>query len=230
VQQFDTEGPTVVVDRVSTRLGDLACSPETVRNLVDALHDGTAVQLTANTNGQTQTATFNPNGVRLGYGEAYITLAMAAEELRDAGITGCATPDEWQAVLLGGSVNTTVATSSGPIQFPGIVTLHSQGQGWGQIAQTTHVQLSQIVNNTGPSPTGYSSAQMNQGRPADVNSSNSADQGEKKGRRKYFLFGPREPKPANNSEETAPSNSSSAPNSSPNATTPPATNPPPNSR
>ena len=180
VQQLDTQGPAVV-QRISTQVGDLACSDDTIQNLVDALHSGKSVTLTSNVNGQTQSTTFNASGAHLGYGEAYIALALAAQQLRNAGVTGCATPEQWQAVLLGGPLNvsstTSTSASSGSTQFPGIVTLHRQGQGWGKIAQTSHVELGQIISNSSsasrtsalnssnsssgsssPSPTGYSSA------------------------------------------------------------------------
>jgi hypothetical protein len=192
VQQLDAQGPAVV-QRVSTQVGDLACSQDTIENLVDALHSGKTVTITSNVNGQPQSAQFNASGAHLGYGEAYIALALAAQELRNAGVSSCATPDQWQAALIGGPLNTSVTSSTtnsyaaagGSTQFPGIVTLHSQGQGWGQIAQSTNLQLSQVVNNssdvsinsqnntslntqnnnTSPSPTGLSSAEMNQPQP-----------------------------------------------------------------
>jgi hypothetical protein len=178
VQQIDAQGP-VVVDRIATQFTDVACSAENARKLVQALHGGTSVTLNANG----KTATFTPTG-NLGYGETYIALALAAEALRSAGVTSCATPEQWQAVLMGGPLNvagasstrsTSVASASSSSHFPGVLTLRSQGQGWGQIAQTTNVQLGQVVSgartsfnvNTSSdtsnlSPTGRSSAEFNQ--------------------------------------------------------------------
>jgi hypothetical protein len=177
VQRIDAQGP-VVVERISTQFSDVTCSPENARKLVEALHSGTSVTLTA----EGKTATFTPT-VTLGYGEAYIALALAAEALRGAGITGCATPEQWQAVLMGGplaatgttsiSSTTRSATASATSSFPGIIALRSQGQGWGQIAQTTNVQLGQVVSGARTafkidatsdstlSPTGLSSGEMN---------------------------------------------------------------------
>lgn len=195
IQQLDTQGPAIV-QRVSTAVGDLACTPETTQNLVDALRTGNPVTITSDVNGQPESATFNPSGQHLGYGEAYIALALAAQELRQAGVTSCATPQQWQSALLGGPLSTTtssttVASSVTPTQLPGILTLRSQGQGWGQIAQEANVQLGQIVSNSGVAmnsnansntnlnnensnaagaPTGYPSSQMNQGRPAGTES------------------------------------------------------------
>jgi hypothetical protein len=178
VQQIDAQGATVV-SQISTQFADLACTSDNARKLVEALHSGTSVTLSGNG----KSATFTPTGGSLGYGDAYIALALAAEALRNAGVSGCATPDQWQAVLMGGPLTAagTTSTSTSRIssassssQFPGILTLHSQGQGWGQIAQTANVQLGQIVSsarsslNLGSdstlSPTGRSSSDYNSSR------------------------------------------------------------------
>lgn len=180
VQQIDAQGP-VVIDRISTQFADIACSPENVRNLIEGLRNGAAVTLTDSSG---KTATFTPTGGNLGYGEAYIALALAAEALKSAGVTGCATADQWKAVLLGGPLTaaggtststSTTSTASSSSNFPGVLKLHSQGQGWGQIAKTTNVQLGQVVSSarsslnisesdnatSSLSPTGRTSAEMN---------------------------------------------------------------------
>jgi hypothetical protein len=201
VQQLDVQGPAVV-QRVSTQLGDLACSQDTVQSLVEALHTGKSVTITANG----QSSTFNAEGAHMGYGEAYLALAMAGQELRDAGVSSCATPEQWHAVLLGGPLQVTntssssnsFASASGSRQVQGIVTLRNQGQGWGQIAQSNNIQLGQIVNrnsnvslnNTNANsseqagaPTGFSSSEMNQGR---LNVDQDHDKGEHKGEKKHW--------------------------------------------
>jgi hypothetical protein len=190
VQQIDAQGP-VVVDRITTQFSDVACNAENARKLVEGLHGGTSVTLSADG----KTATFTATGGPLGYGEAYITLALAAEALRNAGVTGCATPDQWQAVLLGGplaaagtsSTSTTrIASASSSSQFPGILTLRSQGQGWGQIAQTTNVKLGQVMSSARSSlnlssssdsslaPTGRSSSDFNRSSTTNPSSSSSS--------------------------------------------------------
>ncbi|HVZ63376.1 MAG TPA: hypothetical protein VG936_02220 [Lacunisphaera sp.] len=142
VQQIDTQGPAVV-ERVSTEFADVACTPENARMIFEAIHNGDEVSLTING----QSASFRVEG-QLGYGDAYIALALAAEALRSAGITGCATAEQWRAVLVGGQLSggQTSTTTESTARFPGILTLKSQGQGWGQVAQTTHVQLNQVVS------------------------------------------------------------------------------------
>jgi hypothetical protein len=175
VQQIDAQGPAVI-DRISTQFADVACTSENAKEIVEALHSGTSVTL----NADGKTATFTPT-TKLGYGEAYIAMALAAEALRNAGVSGCATPDQWKSVLLGGPLaaagTTTTTTSRGASatsssSFPGILALRSQGQGWGQIAQTTNVKLGQVMSSaksslnlgtssdTSLSPTGRSSSSI----------------------------------------------------------------------
>jgi hypothetical protein len=168
VQQIDAQGP-VVVERISTRFADAACTQENARALIEALHTGTSVTLR---NEDGQTATFTPT-TKLGYGEAYIAMSLAVEALRKAGITGCATPAQWQAVLLGGELSggTTVATTTSTTtgRFPGVLVLREQG-GWGKVAQTTNVQLSQIVSqaNTNLELNGSQQSDLSPvGRPRD---------------------------------------------------------------
>jgi hypothetical protein len=150
VQQIDQQGPAVV-SRAVTQFSDVTCTEENARALMEGLRRGTAVTLTGEDG---TTATFTPTG-RLGYGEAYLALALATEALKQNGITGCATPAQWRAVLLGGplsgstsaSTTTTASSSSRATStFPGILTLRTQGQGWGQIARTSQVQLGTVVS------------------------------------------------------------------------------------
>lgn len=142
VQQIDAQGP-VVVERISTRFAEVTCTEENARALVEALHNGTSVTLRGDDG---QTATFTPTG-HLGYGEAYIAMSLAVEALKQAGITGCASPAQWQAVLMGGELSggTVRTTSVTTERFPGILVLREQG-GWAKVAQTTNVQLSTVVS------------------------------------------------------------------------------------
>lgn len=188
VQQLDAQGPAVV-ERISTQIADIACTQENARKLAEALHGGTSVTLTADG----KTATFTPT-TKLGYGEAYIALSLAAEALRNAGVTGCATPDQWEAVLMGGPLaaagtsSTTTsrsASATSSSSFPGILSLHSQGQGWGQIAQSTNVQLGQIISNShasistsgtsGLTPTGRTSSDKDYSSTSSTSSTGAKD-------------------------------------------------------
>jgi hypothetical protein len=151
VQQIDQQGP-VIVERAATQFSTVACTEENARKLIEALHSGNEVTLTSD---RGASVTFKPT-TQLGYGEAYIAMSLAVEALRQNGITGCATPEQWRSVLVGGplsgatttsAVSSSNATASSTSSFPGILVLRQQGQGWGQIAQTTHVQLGTVVSS-----------------------------------------------------------------------------------
>ncbi|MBI2511483.1 MAG: hypothetical protein HYV96_05855 [Opitutae bacterium] len=151
VQQIDRQGPAIVY-RAATQFATVTCTEDNARNLIEALHSGNEVSLTSDTG---ERVTFKPAS-RLGYGEAYLAMSLAVEALRQNGITGCATPEQWRSVLIGGPLSgatTTAAVSSSSTSasatssFPGILVLRQQGQGWGQIAQTTHVQLGTVVSS-----------------------------------------------------------------------------------
>jgi hypothetical protein len=147
VQQIDQQGPAVV-QRATTQFADLACTEENARQIMTALRNGTSVTLTGDDG---ESATFAPTG-QLGYGEAYIAMALAAETLRANGVTDCAKPEQWRAVFLGGPLSaagttTTTASTTSTTSFPGILVLREQGQGWGQIARTSNVQLGQVVSS-----------------------------------------------------------------------------------
>ncbi len=191
VQQIDQQGPAIV-DRAATQFATAACTEDNARKLIEGLHRGHEVTLTSD---QGASVTFKPTS-QLGYGEAYLAMSLAVETLRQNGITGCATPEQWRSVLIGGPLSGTTSTSavrsssasaSSTSNFPGILVLRQQGQGWGQIARTTRVQLGTVVssaqsslnlsNNTSSStrpglssPTG----EMDQSQPATTTSGSKA--------------------------------------------------------
>lgn len=145
-----------MVTQIASQFSDLACTNENARMLVEGLRSGTPVTLTSGQGSQAKSATFTSPVSNLGYGEAYIAIALAAEALRSAGVSGCATPDQWKAALMGGPLSaagtsststSTSAKASSSSQFPGILTLRSQGQGWGRIAQSTNVKLGQVLSS-----------------------------------------------------------------------------------
>lgn len=151
VQQIDQQGPAVV-DRAVTQFSTVTCTEDNARKLIEALHSGNEVTLTSD---KGESVTFKPTS-QLGYGEAYLAMSLAVETLRQNGITGCATPEQWRSVLIGGplsgatttsAVSSSSASASSTSNFPGILVLRQQGQGWGQIAQTTHVQLGTVVSS-----------------------------------------------------------------------------------
>jgi len=61
----------------------------------------------------------------MGYGNAYISLALAKQRLSTLGISQ-ATPEQLQAALTGGTITQTTGATTTTANLPGILTLRSQ--------------------------------------------------------------------------------------------------------
>jgi len=79
----------------------------------------------------------------MGFGNVNISLALAQASLTNLGITN-PTPEQIKAALTGGSVT----TSKGTTTLPGILTLRSEGKGWGVIAKSLDLNLGKVVSGT----------------------------------------------------------------------------------
>ena len=79
----------------------------------------------------------------MGFGNVNIALALAQASLAKQGITN-PTPQQLQAALVGESVT----TSKGTTTLPGILTLRSEGKGWGVIAKSQDLNLGKVVSGT----------------------------------------------------------------------------------
>ena len=83
----------------------------------------------------------NPPTGKMGYGNVFISLALAKQQLSQAGITQ-PTPSKLQAALVGGSVTNSQGAAT---NLQGVLALRSQGMGWGQIAQAHGTKLGTVV-------------------------------------------------------------------------------------
>ncbi|SDS21368.1 hypothetical protein [Opitutus sp. GAS368] len=147
-QQFDEtvqhDDSVSAATRISARFTTLAGSSQNATALVTGLHDGTAVTLTTTAaNGTVTKTVFQPATGKLGYGNTFISLALAQESLAKAGITA-PTSAQLVAALNGGSVTGSSGTA---VTLPGVLTLRAAGQGWGDIAQTLNVKLGRVVSD-----------------------------------------------------------------------------------
>ncbi len=132
--------------------------------LVTGLRNGTPITLTttSSTPGSTPgasplpattTTTINPPTGKMGFGNVFISLALAKQQLGQLGITQ-PTPEQLKAALTGGTITmntgttatgTTRTTSTTTVQ--GILTMRSQNMGWGQIAQKLGFKLGPVVSS-----------------------------------------------------------------------------------
>ena len=117
-----------------------AGSTQNAQALVDGLRNGTPITLT---NGGGASTTIAPTTKPMGYGNINIALSLARQELSQQGITQ-PTSAQLQAALTGG----TITTSTGSTAIKGILTLRSQGMGWGAIANSLGFKLGEVVRPT----------------------------------------------------------------------------------
>jgi hypothetical protein len=81
----------------------------------------------------------------MGHGNVFISLALAKQQLNQLGISQ-PTPQQLQAALTGGEVTTGTGATATTTQLQGILTMRSQGMGWGQIAQAQGTKLGPVIS------------------------------------------------------------------------------------
>lgn len=120
--------------------------------VVTGLRNGTPITLTTTTPGGTPgappvttTATITPPTGKMGFGNVFISLALAKQQLSQVGITQ-PTPAQLQAALTGGAITTGTGSAATTTTLQGILTMRSQHMGWGQIAQRLGVKLGTVVS------------------------------------------------------------------------------------
>lgn len=142
-----SHGSTRVQNRLAAGFGTFAGSNANASRLVAGLRNGTPVVLrTSGAPGQPPTkVAFDPPTRPMGYGNVFISLALARQQLLNAGITR-PTPDQIQTALMGGSITTGSGGTAQTTRFPGVLTQRSHGLGWGQIAQSQGMSLGKVVS------------------------------------------------------------------------------------
>jgi len=151
------QGQTNVINKISSDFSSfLGADSKTV---VTGLRNGTPITLTSTTTTPsttpgglpvttTSTTVITPPTGQMGFGNVYISLALAKQQLSTLGITQ-PTPQQLQAALTGGTITqttgsgTTATTTTTNLQ--GILTMRSQNMGWGQIAQKLGFKLGPVI-------------------------------------------------------------------------------------
>ena len=144
-----SQGSAKVQGSLVTQFSGFAGSEANAQSLVTGLRSGTPVTLTSasTTGGTTATAalTFDPPTRPMGYGNVFISLALAKQQLAGYGITD-PTPQEIQAALTGGTITTGSGTAAQTITLKGILTQRAEGTGWGNIARSQGMNLGRVVS------------------------------------------------------------------------------------
>lgn len=130
--------------------GEFAGSAENAQNLYDGLRKGSRIMLsrqTLNSEGGAGTAVlqFNPAGLPMGTGSAFISAALARQQLANHGITR-PEPRQIQAALNGGPVRLADPRAR-PVMLKGVLVQRSEGLGWSVIAKASGISLGRIISD-----------------------------------------------------------------------------------
>jgi hypothetical protein len=151
VQALETAEPVEAAKRISASFETLAGSEENARSLVDGLRSGGEITLTSEVDGQTVQRTFSPATGEQGYGNVFLALGLAEQELVKAGVTE-PTAAQLEAALNGGVITVGTGETAKSVELAGVLALRADGQGWGQIAREIGVNPGQVVSNLRRNP------------------------------------------------------------------------------
>lgn len=151
VQALETVEPVEAAKRISASFETLAGSEENARSLVDGLRTGGEITLTSEIDGQTVQRTFSPATGEQGYGNVFLALGLAEQELAKAGVTE-PTAAQLEAALNGGVITVGTGETAKSVELAGVLALRADGQGWGQIAREIGVKPGQVVSNLRRNP------------------------------------------------------------------------------
>ena len=151
------KGQTNVTNKISSDFSSFLGSD--ANSVVTGLRNGTPISLISTTTTpsptpgglpvtSTTTTVITPPTGHMGFGNVYISLALAKQQLSTLGITQ-PTPQQLQAALTGGTITQTTGTGATPTttttNMQGILTMRSQNMGWGQIAQKLGFKLGPVM-------------------------------------------------------------------------------------
>ena len=140
-----TDGTAAVSGRLVDTFSEFAGSTDNARALIIGLRDGSAITLTeTQPDGSVVTTTFTPATGKMGYGNVFISVALAQQTLTAQGISS-PTPAQIEAALNGGSV--TVGNPPTTATLTGVLTLRASGEGWGKVAQSLGVKLGPVLSS-----------------------------------------------------------------------------------
>ena len=150
-----SQGESKVIGKISGDFNSFLGSNSNA--VVTGLRNGSPIALTTTTTTPSSTpggapttnvttTTINPPTGKMGFGNVFISLALAKQQLGQLGISQ-PTPEQLQAALTGGKITTGTGTTATETQLQGILTMRSeQHMGWGQIAQKLGTKLGPVVS------------------------------------------------------------------------------------
>jgi hypothetical protein len=143
-------GETNVTGKISGTFNSFLGSDSNA--VVTGLRNGTPITLTTTTPAATAgaapivtTTVITPPTGQMGHGNVFTSLALAKQQLGQMGISQ-PTPEQLQAALTGGTITTGTGATATTTQLQGVLTMRSQGMGWGQIAQQQGTKLGPVIS------------------------------------------------------------------------------------
>jgi len=145
-----SHGETNVTGKISGTFNSFLGSDSTA--VVTGLRNGTPITLTTTTPAATPgaaptvtTTVITPPTGQMGHGNVFTSLALAKQQLGQLGISQ-PTPEQLQAALTGGTITTGTGATPTTTELQGVLTMRSQGMGWGQIAQKQGTKLGPVIS------------------------------------------------------------------------------------
>jgi hypothetical protein len=145
-----SHGETNVTGKISGTFNSFLGPDSTA--VVTGLRNGTPITLTTTTPAATPgaaptvtTTVITPPTGKMGHGNVFTSLALAKQQLGQMGISQ-PTPEQLQAALTGGTITTGTGATATTTQLQGVLTMRSQGMGWGQIAQKQGTKLGPVIS------------------------------------------------------------------------------------
>ena len=149
-RMMGTLGETKVTDKLAAEFGSFIGAD--AQAVVTGLRNGKPMALTTTTppatpggTPTTTTTTITPPTGKMGFGNVFISLALAKQELSQLGIAQ-PTPQQLQAALTGGTITSGTGTTATTTSLQGILTMRGENMGWGQIAQQLGFRLGSVVS------------------------------------------------------------------------------------
>ena len=134
-----SKAPSRAATDMSRTFSSLTGSEASTLTLIEGLRDGTVITLDPGT-ATTPPVTVTPTAP-MGYGNVFITLALAQANLEKAGVTAPAATD-LAAALNGGTIEVNGQLTT----FRGILAMRAAGMGWGQIANESGFKLGRVIS------------------------------------------------------------------------------------
>jgi hypothetical protein len=137
-----SQGQTRVTNRIASDFSAFAGSDANSRGLVTGLRSGTPITLTSAPGQPPSSVIFTPPTRPMGYGNTFISMSLAKQQLATYGITQ-PTPEQLRAAMVGGTIT---GANGQTVTLTGVLNQRASGMGWGQIANSMGVKLGPVVS------------------------------------------------------------------------------------